>query len=196
MFEKLHSHISSFAVNYYCSPGSVKQSVTRGTRWKYLMHRALKKTETEAADLCSGPCRQASTHYSDTFHPASHRHRRNPPLRVCGKHCQIKRHVKSHHRPTGRETTGEGQERTNESKHCIRLGDVQEQWVIAFGPQQQFKGPHIHVMSARPLLSSPSARSYSSNLRTSQKEAKLVGRLIPRIRLLWLGQVGLCLARA
>lgn len=45
------------------------------------------------------------------------------------------------------------------------------------------------------LLGLLSTRSYSHNLRTSQKEVKLAGQLIRWIRLLWLGQVGLCLAR-
>ena len=52
---------------------------------------------------------------------------------------------------------------------------------------------HTSMLCLPGLLS---ARSDSCNLRTSQKEVKLVGQLILWISLLWLGQVGLCLARA
>lgn len=54
-----------------------------------------------------------------------------------------------------------------------------------------FKGPHIHVMSASAVLG-----QILFNWKTSQKAVKLAGQLILWIRLLWLGQVGLCLVKA
>lgn len=72
-------------------------------------------------------------------------------LKLSGYYYRIKHHVKSLH-PTGWKMTSMSVTlpRENDSKHCITLKDVQEQWVIAFGPQRsEFKGPHIHVMSAK-----------------------------------------------
>lgn len=81
----------------------------------------------------------------------------------------------------------------NVCKQCITVRDVQEKRVIAFGPPVQCLRDHTSMLCLPGLFS---ARSDSCNLRTSQKEVKLVGQLILWIRLLWLGQVGLCLVRA
>lgn len=73
------------------------------------------------------------------------------------------------------------------SKMCRR-----SEW-LHLAPSAASLKDHTSMLCLPGLLS---ARSDCCNLRTSQKEVKWVGQLILWIRLLWLGQVGLCLARA